>query len=90
MTLAVTVQIKQAIQSVGINARLCYFNDKRVHSRRYKFYTVSPTEQQVEEINHALKSAGINAVASINKYNVYPNPYTMYFSSNKLVVTIPN
>jgi hypothetical protein len=90
MTLELTTQIKSAIHSVGISSRLCYYNDKRVHSRRYKFYNVTPTEQQVADINQALKRTGIKAVASINKQDVYPNPYTSYFSSNKLVITVPN
>ena len=89
MTLALTKQIKAIIQSAGFDERLLtgYFNDKKKDGRRYKFYHINPTIQQILDIDKLLKSAGINATADIN---ICTLPYRSYFSTNKLIINVNN
>ena len=85
--LAITNILKKAIKISEIEQEnFAYFLDKRKSGRRYKFYQIKPSEEQVNYLNKLLEIAGINATASILKANVLFGNYVNYYSNNCLVI----
>lgn len=87
--LTITKILKRAIQIAEIEQTyLAYFLDKRKSGkRRYKFYQVKPTAEQVDYLNKLLQIAGVNATAKILKANPLFGNYVSYYSNNCLVIT---
>jgi hypothetical protein len=60
--LAITSIIKQLVSNTGWNAD-SYFIDAMASSKRYKFWSISPRDQDLIDINQSFKELGINAQA---------------------------
>ena len=65
--LPITEVVKNIVQLTGWKTD-SYFIDKMTSSKRYKFWTIDPRDQDLDVINEAFTSAGIKAQARrINK-----------------------
>ena len=85
--LEITKILKRAIQISEIEQNnLEYFLDKRKSGRRYKFYNVRPTIEQINYFNKLLQIAGINATAKILSANKLFGNYVSPYSNNCLVI----
>jgi hypothetical protein len=85
--LEITKILKRAIQIAEIEQNnLEYFVDKNKSGRRYKFYNVRPTIEQINYLNKLLQIAGINATAKILSAKKLFGNYVSPFSNNCLII----
>ena len=85
--LEITKILKRAIQIAEIEqTNLEYFLDKLKSGRRYKFYNVRPTTNQVDYLNKLLQIAGVKANAKILKADKRFGNYVSPYGNNCLVI----